>query len=105
MAKRTRRTTSRSSGNGVSLNKFAFWIVVIIGIAMLVSGVLNFFDWSWVDAACNWIMNLCFILGMFVPVILSYRVARNKSTAWFILWIILVVFVVFGLVSRVIAMF
>ncbi|MBD5132083.1 MAG: hypothetical protein HDT28_05795 [Clostridiales bacterium] len=100
----TTRTTRTSSGTGISLNKFAFWIVVAIGIAMLVSGVLNFFNWSWVNAACSWIMSLCFALGMFVPVILSYRVARNKGTGWFVLWIILVVFVVFGLVSRIIGL-
>lgn len=98
MARKTNHTP-------ISLNRFAFWVVVAIGIAMLVSGVLNFFKWDFVEAACNWIMNICFALGMFVPVILSYRVARNKGTSWFILWVILVAFVVFGLLSRIIGMF
>lgn len=108
MAKKTKRTTrtthTTSSSNGISLNKFAFWIVIAIGIAMAVQGVLNFFDWSWVNAACSWVRSLCFALGMFVPVILSYRSARNKGTAMFVLWIIAVAFVVFGLLSTIIGL-
>ncbi len=101
---RTTRTTRTSSDNGITLNKFAFWVVIIIGIAMAVQGVLNFFDWAWVNAVCSWVRSLCFALGMFVPVILSYRVARNKGTAWFVLWIIFVAFVVFGLLSTIIGL-
>ena len=102
MAKRTKRTTS--SGSRLTLNKFSFWVVVAIGIAMAVSGFLNFFDWSWVNAVCSWVRALCFALGMFVPVILSYRHARGKSLGWFILWIIFVALVVFGLISTIIGL-
>ena len=108
MAKKTtKRTTTRSTSGGgtrITLNKFSFWVVVAIGIAMAVSGFLNFFDWAWVDKACRWVQTLCFALGMFVPCILSYRTARNKSTAWFVLWIICVVLVAFGLISSIIGL-
>lgn len=102
MAKRTRRTSS--GGNGISLSKFSFWVVVAIGIAMAVSGFLNFFDWAWVNKVCSWVQTLCFALGMFVPCILSYNTARGKGTAWFVLWVIFVVLVVFGLVSSIIGL-
>lgn len=107
MAKKTKKTThttSSSTGSRITLNKFSFWVIVAIGIAMAVSGFLNFFDWSWVNKVCSWVQTLCFALGMFVPAILSYRTARNKSTAWFVLWIIFVVLVVFGLISTIIGL-
>ena len=106
MAKRTKttKTTSERRTTTFSLNKFAVWVVIAIGIAMAVSGFLNFFDWSWVNKVCAWVQSLCFALGMFVPVVLSYRVARNKGTGWFVLWIILVLLVVFGLVSTLIGL-
>ncbi len=108
MAKRTKttktKTTSERRTVAFSLNKFAFWIVIVIGIAMAVSGFLNFFDWAWVNTACAWVQSLCFALGMFIPVVLSYRVARNKGMGWFILWIILVLLVIFGLVSTLIGL-
>lgn len=108
MAKRTRRTSS--SGNGISLNKFAFWLVVAIGIAMLVSYSIRWIggwlNWGgWITTLCSWVQTLCFTLAMFVPVILSYRHARNKSQGWFIAWIIFAVLIVFGLVSALIALF
>ena len=105
--KRTTRTsssTSSSGGSRLTLTKFSFWVVVAIGIAMAVSGFLNFFNWSWVNKVCSWVQTLCFALGMFVPVILSYRHARGKSTAWFVLWIIFTVLVVFGLISSIIGL-
>ena len=102
MARRTTRTT-RSSG--FSLNKFAFWLVIIIGIAMLAGAVCNWIGFEHSEAIFNWIKNICFILAVFIPVILSYRHARNKSTAWFILWIVFTAFIVVGLVGALVAMF
>lgn len=99
-----RRTTARTSSSGLSLNKFSFWIIIVIGMAMLVTGCLNWFDWEWVNAFAGWVQGICFALGMFVPVILSYRYARNRTTAWFIVWVIMVVMVVFGLVSHLIGL-
>lgn len=103
MAKRTRRTSS--GGKGISLNKFAFWLIIFIGFAMAIGAVCNWIDFKYSAAIFNWIKQICFTLAMFVPVILSYRHARNKNTSWFIAWIIFAVLIVFGLVSALIALF
>ncbi len=109
MAKRTKKiktTTTRttSGGNRFSLNKFAFWLIIIIGIAMAVSGFFHFFDWDWVNKFSAWVQSICFALAMFIPIVLSYRAACNKSTAWFILWIIFVVLVAFGVVANLVGL-
>ncbi len=109
MAKRTKKTkttTTRttSGGNRFSLNKFAFWLIIIIGIAMAVSGFFNFFDWDWVNKFSAWVQSICFALAMFIPIVLSYHAACNKSTAWFILWIIFVVLVAFGVVANLVGL-
>lgn len=104
MAKWTKRTSNSSGGPRIPLSKISFWVVIAIGLAMAVSGFLNFFDWKWVDSVCRWVMTMSFAIGMFVPCILSYRVARAKNLVWFILWIIFVLLVVFGLVSSIISL-
>lgn len=100
------RSSSKRNGerNRISLNKFAFWLIIIIGIAMAVSGIFNFFDWEWVNKFSAWVQSICFSLAMFIPIILSYRAACNKSTSWFVLWIIFVVLVVFGVVANLVGL-
>ena len=104
--KKTKRTTSSStsSGSKITLNKFAFWLVIIIGVAMTVGAVCNYIGFKHSAALFNWIKQICFTLAMFIPVILSYRHARYKSQSWFIAWIIFTVLIVFGLVSALIAL-
>lgn len=105
MAKSTKTTrTSSSSASTFSLNKFSFWIVIVIGVAMAVSGFFNFFNWEWVKAFSAWVQSICFLLGMFVPVVLSYRAARAKQIGLFILWIVCVVLVAFGLISNLVSL-
>lgn len=106
MAKKTtRRTSSSSSGGRFSLNKLAFWLVIVIGVAMTVGAICHYINFDKSAAVFNWIKQICFTIAMFIPVILSYRHARYKSTAWFIVWIIFTVLIVFGLVSALIALF
>lgn len=98
-----RRTSS--TGTGISLgllSKFSFWIVVIIGTAMCVVGILHVVGITAFDQAANYIKHVCMMLAMFIPIILSYRVARSKSTLWFVLWIIFVVLLVVGIVTSII---
>ena len=110
MAKKTRntrttRTTRSSSGTGWSLNKFAFWLIIVIGFAMTIGAVCHYIGFNHSGAIFDWIKQICFVLAMFIPVILSYRHARYKSTSWFVAWIIFTVLIVFGLVSALIALF
>lgn len=103
MAKQTKSTrTTRSSG--LSLSKFSFWIVIIIGIAMAVSGFLNFFNWDWVYKFSAWVQAICFALGMFVPLVESFRHARNRNTGWFVLWLVCAILLAFGLISTLVGL-
>lgn len=107
MAKKTKKTTrtTSSSGSRITLNKFAFWLIIIIGFAMAIGAVCNYIGFKHSAAIFNWVKQICFTLAMFIPVILSYRHARNKNTSWFVAWIIFTVLIVFGLVSALIALF
>ena len=107
MAKKSKSRSSRSSSssNGISLNKFAFWLIIIIGFAMTVGAVCHYIGFEHSEAIFNWIKQICFVLAMFIPVVISYRHARYKSTGWFIVWIVFTVLLVFGLVSALIALF
>lgn len=106
MAKRTRTTrTSSSSSSRFTLKKFAFWLIIVIGFAMAFAAVCHYIGFNHSEAIFNWIKQICFVLAMFIPVILSYDYARHKSTGWFVAWIIFTVFIVFGLVSALIALF
>lgn len=102
MARRTRTTRTSS---GFTINKFAFWLIIIIGFAMAFGAVCHYIGFNHSEAIFNWIKQICFVLAMFIPVIVSYRHARNKSTGWFVAWIIFTVLIVFGLVSALIALF
>ncbi len=84
--------------------KLSFWLVVIIGIAMAVVGILNaaHLDWNGLRVLSAVVQNICFAIGMFIPVVMSYQVARYKSTVWFVLWIVFVVLVVVGLITMII---
>lgn len=107
MAKKTTKKTTRTSGTGsrITLNKFAFWLIIVIGFAMAIGAVCNYIGFKHSAAIFNWIKQICFTLAMFIPVIVSYSYARTKSTSWFVAWIIFTVLIVFGLVSALIALF
>ncbi|MDE6201506.1 MAG: hypothetical protein K2M47_06500 [Clostridiales bacterium] len=107
MAKKTTKRTTRSSSSGssrITLNKFAFWLIIFIGFAMTIGAVCNYIGFKYSAAIFNWIKQICFTLAMFVPLILSYRHARLKSQSWFIAWIIFAVLIAFGLVSALISL-
>ncbi len=87
--------------------ELSFWLVVIVGAAMAIAGIIGYFckGQTWADQMANWVSSLCFAIGMFIPVCMSYQVARHKSTLWFVLWIIFVILVVLGLVFRILGHF
>ena len=87
--------------------KLSFWLVVIIGVAMSVAAILGyvFRDASWADAMASWVTSLCFAIGMFIPVSLSWQVVKYKGTLWKVLWVIFVVLIVVGLVFRILGHF
>ena len=76
----------------------SFWLVVIIGAAMAITGILHVVGVTAIDGAANWIKNVCMAIALIIPVVMSYQVARHKSTLWFVLWIIFVVLIVVGII-------
>ena len=79
-------------------------MIVFIGAALAVAGIINTIatyttlDMGWARTMCNWVKQVCVALGMIVPAVMSYQVARQKSKTWFILWIVFVILMVIGVV-------
>ncbi len=95
---RTVRTTAYSYTAPYWMLQLSFWLVVIIGAAMAITGILHVARIYEFDAAAAWIESICTAIALIIPVILSYRIARHKSTTWFVLWIVFVVLIVLGLI-------
>lgn len=101
MATRKRTSTTYGPSNRF-LERLSFWLVIIIGAAMSIVGILHVVGVHAFDEAGRYIQHVCFLIGMFVPVCLSYRIARYKSTLWFVLWIIFTILIVVGIVTSII---
>ncbi len=103
----TRRTIRRTYTARSWQFTLSFWLVVIVGVAMCVAAILGYV-WkgeTWADAMANWVSSLCFAIGMFIPVSMSWQVAKYKGTLWKVLWVIFVVLIVVGLVFRILGHF
>ncbi len=87
--------------------ELSFWLVVIVGAAMAIMGILNVIhsklglEWGWFSTLLAAVQHVCFTIGMFIPVVMSYQVARRKTTVWFVLWIIFVILVVVGIITTI----
>lgn len=103
MATRRRTTTYTYTARGWMFT-LSFWLVVIIGAAMAIVGIMHAagISWSWFERVSSYVQHICFTIAMFIPVVMSYQVARHKSTLWFVLWIIFVILVVVGIVTSLI---
>lgn len=100
MAKRTKRTSTTRYSNTIPgwMIGLSFWLVVIIGAVMAIVGILHVVGVTALDGAANWIKGVCIAIALIIPVVLSYRLARNKGTMWFVLWVIFVILIVVGII-------
>ena len=96
--KTTRRTTVHTYSAKAWMFKLSFWLVVIIGAAMAITGLLHVIGVTAFDTAGAWIQRVCMAIALIIPVIMSYQVARYKTTLWLVLWIIFVVLIVVGII-------
>ena len=94
----TRRTYTYSNTVPSWMIQLSFWLVVLIGAAMAVVGILHVVGVTALDSAANWIKGVCMAISLIIPVCLSYRIARHKGTAWFVFWIIFVILIVVGII-------
>lgn len=95
---RTVRTTAYTYTAPYWMLQLSFWLVVLIGAAMAVTGILHVAHVTAFDAAAAWIESVCTAIALIIPIILSYRIARQKSTAWLICWVVFVVLIVLGII-------
>lgn len=100
MGKRIKRTYTYTAH--AWMFELSFWLIVFIGAAMAVVGIINAATLgkglAWVTTMCNWVKHVCIALGMIIPAVMSYQPARRKGTTWFVLWIVFVVLVIAGVV-------
>ncbi len=100
----TRRTTRYTYTSYWWMYELSFWLVVIIGTAMAIVGIMHAarIQWDLFDSFAYWVEHICFTIGMFIPVVMSWQVARHKGTVWIVLWVIFVILVVVGIVTSLI---
>lgn len=94
----TRHTYTYSNTVPNWMIQLSFWLVVFIGAAMAIVGILHVVGITALDTAANWIKSVCMAIALIIPVILSYRIARHKGTVWFVLWVVFVVLIVVGII-------
>lgn len=94
----TRTTTTYSYTLPYWMLQLSFWLVVLIGAAMAIMGILHVVGLTQLDAALNYVKYVCMAIALIIPVILSYRIAWHKGTVWFVFWIIFVILIVVGIV-------
>lgn len=86
---------ARRSGSGRStggwLRFFAFVSIMLLGLALAISFIFNRLGVA--ESISTWITRIALGIAILIPAFLSYYEARNKSTVWFVLWIIAVVLV------------
>lgn len=100
MANRRKRTTHTTYSYTAPywMLQLSFWLVILIGAAMAVMGILHVVGLTQLDSILNYVKYVCMAIALIVPVVLSYRIARHKGTVWFVFWIIFVILIIVGIV-------
>lgn len=104
MATKRRTRTAYTYSARSWMFPLSFWLVVIIGAAMAIVGIMHAagISWNWFERAASYVQHVCMVIALIIPVCMSYQVARHKGTLWFVLWIIFVILVVVGIVTSLI---
>lgn len=97
--RRTRTTRTYTYSAKAWMFKLAFWMVVIIGVAMAFVAIMHLCKVHAFDDAGAWIESVCIAIALIIPVIMSYQVARHQQTWMFVLWIICVILIIFGIIG------
>ncbi len=85
-----------SNGNGISLNKLSFWLIVSTAILYLVAMILHLVKVdstivSWLQAVASAVM-IC-IVG-----VLAWRFVSHKQVVWKVLYIVVLLVILVGIV-------
>ncbi len=99
MATRTTRTRRAYTYTARAWEfKLAFWLVIVIGVAMAITAILNLIPGVNLNNVKSVIVSICTAIALIIPVVMSYQVARHEQTWMFVLWIVCVILVVFGVI-------
>ncbi len=87
---------AKKSSTTVSVNKIAFWLLVVAAIAYLVNLILSIVGVN--SSIVSWIASAAAALMVCVSAVLAWRYVRNKPTVWIVLYVIIILVVLAGLV-------
>ncbi len=87
---------SGNSGGGISLNKFSFWLIVVVAVLYLVSTILSACGVA--SSIISWIQNVASAITLCIVAILAWRYVRNKQTVWKVLYFIVLLVAIVGLI-------
>jgi len=90
----------RRGGTGDGLSFFSLIIIIVLGAALATSLTLGIIHASVRTAGTEWLMHVAFwteriavAFALVIPIMFSYREARARGTAMFIVWIISVIII------------
>lgn len=96
--RRTRTVRTHTYSTKAWAYKLSFWLVIIIGVTMAITAILNLIPGVNLNSVKGVIVSICTAIALVIPVIMSYQVARYEKTWMFILWIVCVILVIFGVI-------
>lgn len=97
-----KNSNKHHSGGGLSLNKIAFWLTVATAVlyltALILSALNKVIDASISTAITYAAMAVAEALTVCVVGVLGWRYVRNKSVAWIIVYVLVLVVIAVGIV-------
>ena len=87
-------------GTGDFLTFLSFLAIMLLGLALALAALFNWlagletFSFEIGRTLAHWIERIAIAIALVIPLALSFREARARGTAWFVLWIIAVLLVV-----------
>ncbi len=88
--------SKKSGGSTWSLNKFSFWLIVVVAVLYLVSTILSACGVA--SSIIGWIQNVAGAITLCVVAILAWRYVRNKEMVWKVLYFIVLLIAIVGLI-------
>lgn len=100
MAKKSNNNKNSNKGRRSLLNELAFFAIILLGLAMLLSAIFGFIDHftgiKWGGSVVSIMNKIALAIAILITVIASYYGARGRSKNAYILWLVCTILVVLG---------